>query len=134
MFLWASGCIFINQSINQSIQYLVLCAFLFKDTLFRGAWVAQLVKHQTPDFGLGHDLRVVRLNPMLGSTLSAGVCLGFSLFLSLCFSLLMPNKQSKIVKNKDTLFLFFHLISIIILMNIELLSKSPITHAVTKLT
>ena len=27
--------------------------------LGRGAWVAQLVKHLTLDFGLGHDLTVV---------------------------------------------------------------------------
>lgn len=31
-------------------------------------WVAQSVKQLTLDFNLGHDLRVVRLNPMLGPT------------------------------------------------------------------
>ena len=35
----------------------------------RGTWVAQLVKRLDLDFGSGHDLRVVRLSPMLGSTL-----------------------------------------------------------------
>ena len=35
-----------------------------------GAWGAQLVECLTLDFGSGHDLRVVRLNPALGSMLS----------------------------------------------------------------
>ena len=34
------------------------------------AWVAQPGKHLTLDFGSGHDLRVVRSSPMLGSTLN----------------------------------------------------------------
>ena len=36
---------------------------------FWGTWVAQPVKCLTPDFGSGHDLRVVRWNPVLGSVL-----------------------------------------------------------------
>ena len=32
-----------------------------------GAWVAQWVKHPTLEFGSGHDLRVMRLSPPLGS-------------------------------------------------------------------
>ena len=36
---------------------------------FRGAWAAQSVEHLTLDFGSGHDLRVVRLSPVLGSAL-----------------------------------------------------------------
>jgi len=32
--------------------------------------VAQSVKHPTHDFGTGRDLRVVRLSPVSGSTLS----------------------------------------------------------------
>ena len=35
---------------------------------FRGTWVAQWVEHPTLDFGSGHDLRVMRLSPKLGST------------------------------------------------------------------
>jgi len=35
-----------------------------------GTWVAQLVKHPTLDFSSGHDLRVIRSNPALGSVLS----------------------------------------------------------------
>ena len=35
----------------------------------RGSWVAQLVKHLTPDFGSGHDLRVVSSSPASGSLL-----------------------------------------------------------------
>jgi len=35
----------------------------------RGAWVAQLVKHLTLDFGSGLDFRVVSSSPMLGFAL-----------------------------------------------------------------
>ena len=35
-----------------------------------GAWVAQSVKHLTLDLSSGHDLRVVRSSPGLGSVLS----------------------------------------------------------------
>ena len=38
--------------------------------------MAQLVKHMTLDFSSGHDFRVMRLSPELGSVLS---CLRFSL-------------------------------------------------------
>ena len=34
-----------------------------------GTWVAQSVKPPTLDFSSGHDLRVVRLSPTLGSVL-----------------------------------------------------------------
>ena len=34
------------------------------------AWVTQSVKHPTFGFGSGHDLRVMRSSPELGSTLS----------------------------------------------------------------
>ena len=34
------------------------------------AWVVQSVEHLTLDFGSGHDMRVVGLNPVLGSMLS----------------------------------------------------------------
>ena len=33
-------------------------------------WVAQLVEHLSPDFGSGHDVRVMQLSPTLGYTLS----------------------------------------------------------------
>ena len=36
----------------------------------RGAWVAQLVKRPTLDFGSGHDLTVVQWSPMSGSVLN----------------------------------------------------------------
>ena len=36
----------------------------------RGAWVAHSVRRPTVDFGSGHDLRVMRLSPVLGSMLS----------------------------------------------------------------
>ena len=45
-------------------------------------WVAQSVEHRTLDFGSGHDPRVVGSSPhVLGSMLSMGACLRFSLFL-----------------------------------------------------
>ena len=36
---------------------------------FLSAWVAQLVKCPTLDFSSGHDLRLVRSSPLLGSSL-----------------------------------------------------------------
>ena len=36
----------------------------------RGTWVAQSVAYLTPDLGSGHDPRVVRSSPMMGSVLS----------------------------------------------------------------
>ena len=44
-------------------------------------WVAQ-----TLDFGSSHDPRVVGLSPCLGLCAQRGVCLGFSIFLSLPLS------------------------------------------------
>jgi len=38
-----------------------------KNSLMRGAWVAQSVRHLTLDFGSGHDLRVMRSSPASGS-------------------------------------------------------------------
>ena len=37
---------------------------------YGGAWVSQLVKHSTPEFGSGYDLMVVRLSSVSGSALS----------------------------------------------------------------
>ena len=37
----------------------------------RGAWVAQLVKRLTCDFGSGHDLMVMRWSPAASSVLIA---------------------------------------------------------------
>ena len=56
----------------------------------KGAWVAQSVEHWTPDFGSGHDARVVRLSPSLGSALSMellkilSVSVSVSVSLSVC--------------------------------------------------
>ena len=52
--------------------YIMCWHFLFfsKKFLFRGAWVAQSVKHLILDFSLGHGLKIVRWNPESGSTLS----------------------------------------------------------------
>ena len=45
---------------------------LIKSKNFKGAWVAQLVKHPTLDFSSGHDLRVLRWSPMSDSMLGMG--------------------------------------------------------------
>ena len=46
------------------------CTGEFYQIFQRGSWVVQSVKHPTPGFGSGHNLRVVRLSPSSGSTLS----------------------------------------------------------------
>ena len=53
------------------LQDFVIAIILFSNDflLLRCAWVAQSGKCLTPDFGSGHDLRVVRLSPVLGSML-----------------------------------------------------------------
>ena len=43
------------------------------NTEMRDTWVARSVKHQTLDFGSGHDLRVVGLSPASGSMLSVSL-------------------------------------------------------------
>ena len=55
--------------------------------LLWGAWVAQLVKHPTLDFGSGHDLIVHGIESYIGlcTDLMAWAYLGFSLSLSLPF-------------------------------------------------
>lgn len=66
--------------------FLFICFNLdFKDKVW-GAWVAQSIKCLTPDFGLGHNLRVVRSRPALGILAQPGVCWIFSPNLSLCTS------------------------------------------------
>ena len=51
---------------------------------FRGAWVAQSVKHPTLDFGSAHDLRVPEIKPPSGSLLTEQSLLGILSLLSLC--------------------------------------------------
>ena len=43
----------------------------FKERDLRDIWVAQLVERPTLVFSLGHDLRVMRLSPALGSVFRA---------------------------------------------------------------
>ena len=62
-----------TREIQTANNYFFKCASLLvirhmqikinKNALFRGAWVAQLVKHPTSDLGSGHDLTVARLSP-----------------------------------------------------------------------
>lgn len=55
------------------------------------AGVAQLVECQTLDFGLGHNLKMVRQNPELGSTLG-GESASLSFPLPLLLLILTKNK------------------------------------------
>lgn len=48
----------------------VIKKVLFYMELVGGAWMVQLVKCSTPDFGSGFDLRTVSSRPALGSMLS----------------------------------------------------------------
>ena len=67
----------------------------------RGAWVAQLVKHQTLGFRSGHNLRVMRLRSVLGSMLSMSLLEVFSLpLLEHAFSLLSLSKINKSLQKK----------------------------------
>ena len=57
--------------------------------------MAHSVEYLTPDFGSGHDLRVVGLSPVLGSALGMepawdSISLSLSLSLSLSVSLSLP--------------------------------------------
>ena len=47
-----------------------------QEITWRGAWVAQLVKQPTLDFGSGRDLTVLRVSPPLGSKPTAHSLLG----------------------------------------------------------
>ena len=58
------------------------------------AWVAQLIKCLTPDFGSGHDLVVRGLSPVSGSVLTAESLLGI-VSLSLPLPCLLSLSQNK---------------------------------------
>ena len=46
----------------------VTCISFYSKIVYSwSAWVAQLLKCPTLDFGSGHDLRVVKLSPISGS-------------------------------------------------------------------
>ena len=56
-----------------------------KSSKSRGTWVAQSVKHLTPDFGASHDLTVLEFWPCIGLWADHGRLLGILLLpLSLC--------------------------------------------------
>ena len=75
-----------------------------------GAWMAQSVECQAPDFGPGHDPRVMGLSPASGSALRAWSLLGI-LSPSLCpsaththalsLSLSLSKWVNKLKKNKN---------------------------------
>ena len=60
----------------------------------RGAWVAQLVQCLALDFSSGHDPRVMRLSPTLGSVLTAWNLLGIH---SLSLSLSAPSPTCSLI-------------------------------------
>ena len=62
----------------------------------KGAWVAQSIKCLALDFGSGHDIRVVRSNPRLGSALGVEPA-GDSPSAPAC-----PTSLSKKIKNKES--------------------------------
>ena len=57
-----------------------LFEIVYKNCICWGAWVAQLVKQPTLDFGSGHDLTVREIEPLIGSLLGI-LCLLLSLSL-----------------------------------------------------
>ena len=76
-------------------------------------WEAQLVKHLTLGFSSGHELRVMRWSPELGSTIIAGDYLHLSLPLpsgpqlhtrSLSLSQKREKKKKGIIFGKSHLF------------------------------
>ena len=60
-----------------------------------GTWVAQPIKHMTLDFDSGHSLRVMRLNPTMGSTLSKE-----SIWDSLPLCLSLPGSLALLLSDK----------------------------------
>ena len=67
---------------------------------YGGAWVAQLAKHLTLDFGSGHDLTAHEFRLHVGlraDSSELGACFGFCVFLSLCPS---PAHTLSLLKNK----------------------------------
>ena len=61
--------------------------------------MAQSVEHPTPDFGSGHDLRVLGLSATLGSVLSGESASGFSLLPLLLLPLVHVCSFSQINKS-----------------------------------
>ena len=59
-----------DNMVKENCRLAVILVFALKITKLWGAWVAQLVKCPTLDFGSGHDLRVMELSHELGSALS----------------------------------------------------------------
>ena len=66
-----------------------------------GTWVAQLLKHLTLDFISGHDLTVVRWNPVSGSVLGMepawdALCPSPACILVLSLTLTLKKKKKKL--------------------------------------
>ena len=65
-----NSCVFIKILITVFISSEKVFLYFILKNHFTSAWVAQSVKYLTLDFGLGHDLRVVRSSSALGSSLN----------------------------------------------------------------
>ena len=66
------GCVCVGRGIYENSLYFPLnfaVSLSLLQKIYWGTWVAQSVKHPTLDFSSDLDLRVVRLSPVLGSTL-----------------------------------------------------------------
>ena len=89
-----------DQLINtkQHTEYTFLHKYRIR---YRGPWVAQLVKPPTLDFGLGHDPRIVRWSPSLGSMWSLLKIFFLPLPLPLPSLLLLSLKLKKKRKQKN---------------------------------
>lgn len=85
--------------VTQGKLYTIYIIFLQKMFNQRGTWVAQSIRHLTLNFGLGHDLRDVRLDPHTGLHTGCGLCLRFSLPLPLQPPSCSPIRALFLLKN-----------------------------------
>ena len=60
-----------GRALNKKKETLCTTSHCSEKDYNRGAWVAQLLKHLSLNFGSGHDLTVPDPSPLLGSMLSA---------------------------------------------------------------
>ena len=70
--------------------------------MYRGTWVAQLVKHLTLDFSSGHDFTVHEIEPQVGLCPDNAKPSWDSLFPSLSLSLKINKHFLKNTKDKST--------------------------------
>ena len=83
LYMMVSSSVWVSPMCNEKLEY-------------GGTWVAQSVEHPTLDFGSGHDLTVLRIEPSIrlcaDNTELARDPLSLLLSLSLCMLSLSQNK------------------------------------------